>query len=73
MNALRVATLRRDEDCQAVLLNLLLRNYLHYNLIDQADKLMSKTEYPESAGNNQTARYMYYVGMSYFSCNETFA
>ena len=31
----RTACLHRDKMCQAVLLNLLLRNYLHYNLIDQ--------------------------------------
>eukprot|EP00164_Ancoracysta_twista_P000649 GFYU01000861.1.p1 GENE.GFYU01000861.1~~GFYU01000861.1.p1 ORF type:complete len:517 (-),score=178.09 GFYU01000861.1:47-1552(-) len=57
----RTATLRHDEICQAVLLNLLLRNYLAYNLVDQADKLVSKTSFPSSA-NNQYARYLYYVG-----------
>ncbi|KAK9765901.1 26S proteasome non-ATPase regulatory subunit [Basidiobolus ranarum] len=60
--AQRTATLRRDDDCQATLLNLLLRNYFHYNLYDQADKLVTKTTFPESAGNNQFARYMYYLG-----------
>ena len=60
--AQRTATLRRDNECQATLINLLLRNYFHYNLYDQADKLVSKTAFPESAGNNQLARYMYYVG-----------
>jgi hypothetical protein len=43
-------------------MNLLLRNYLHYNLYDQADKLVSKSVFPESANNNQLARYMYYLG-----------
>ncbi|RUP48094.1 proteasome regulatory subunit C-terminal-domain-containing protein [Jimgerdemannia flammicorona] len=47
---------------QATLLNLLLRNYFHYNLYEQADKLVSKTAFPEAAGNNQLARYMYYLG-----------
>ncbi|CAG8452911.1 4389_t:CDS:10 [Paraglomus occultum] len=60
--AQRTATLRHDDDCQATLLNLLLRNYFHYNLYDQADKLVSKATFPESAGNNQQARYMYYLG-----------
>lgn len=46
-----------------MLLNLLLRNYLHYNLYDQADKLVSKTTFPQAASNNQTARYMYYLGV----------
>ncbi|RHZ70257.1 hypothetical protein Glove_273g12 [Diversispora epigaea] len=60
--AQRTATLRHDDDTQATLLNLLLRNYFHYNLYDQADKLVSKTTFPETAGNNQQARYMYYLG-----------
>ncbi|KAJ3039464.1 26S proteasome non-ATPase regulatory subunit [Rhizophlyctis rosea] len=60
--AQRTATLRHDADTQATLLNLLLRNYLHFNLYDQADKLISKTTFPETAGNNQVARYMYYIG-----------
>ncbi|KAJ3190340.1 26S proteasome non-ATPase regulatory subunit [Gaertneriomyces sp. JEL0708] len=60
--AQRTATLRHDDDTQATLLNLLLRSYLEYNLYDQADKLVSKTSFPEGASNNQTARYMYYLG-----------
>ncbi|KXS19386.1 hypothetical protein M427DRAFT_52825 [Gonapodya prolifera JEL478] len=60
--AQRTATLRRDDDCQATLVNLLLRNFLHYNLYDQAEKLVSKTTFPETASNNQIARYMYYLG-----------
>ncbi|GJN15492.1 hypothetical protein PR202_gb02413 [Eleusine coracana subsp. coracana] len=37
----RMATLHHDELGQETLLNLLLRNYLHYNLYDQAEKLSS--------------------------------
>ncbi|KAF9320905.1 26S proteasome non-ATPase regulatory subunit [Podila horticola] len=62
LNAQRTATLRRDDDTQSTLINLLLRNYFHYNLYDQADKLVSKTTFPEAATNNQLARYMYYLG-----------
>ncbi len=47
---------------QATILNLLLRNYLHYNLVEQADKLVLKTTFPEEASNNQFARYMFYLG-----------
>ena len=47
---------------QAVLLNLILRNYLHYNLIEQAHTLASKTAFPESASNNQFCRYLYAMG-----------
>lgn len=61
-NRLRTATLRNDFEGQAVLLNCLLRNYLHYNLYDQADKLVSKSVFPESASNNEWARFLYYLG-----------
>jgi hypothetical protein len=56
------ASLRHDEDVQATLLNLLLRNYFNAGLYDQADKLLSKTSFPESAGNPQLARYLFYLG-----------
>uniref|UniRef100_A0A1B6DCY0 Probable 26S proteasome non-ATPase regulatory subunit 3 n=1 Tax=Clastoptera arizonana TaxID=38151 RepID=A0A1B6DCY0_9HEMI len=59
---LRTATLRNDFEGQAVLINCLLRNYLHYNLYDQADKLVSKSVYPETASNNEWARFLYYLG-----------
>lgn len=47
---------------QTSLINRLLRSYLTYNLYSQADKLVSKTTFPSSAGNPQYARYHYYVG-----------
>ncbi|XP_062865310.1 26S proteasome non-ATPase regulatory subunit 3 [Trichomycterus rosablanca] len=59
---LRTATLRHDPDGQATLLNLLMRNYLQYNLYDQAEKLVSKSVFPELANNNEWARYLYYTG-----------
>lgn len=59
---LRTATLRNDFEGQAVLINCLLRNYLHYALYDQADKLVKKSVYPESASNNEWARFLYYLG-----------
>lgn len=40
---------------QETLLNLLLRNYLHYNLYDQAEKLRSKTQRSESHSNQQVS------------------
>lgn len=60
--AQRTASLRQDADSQAVLINLLLANYLHYSLYAQADKLVSKTTFPTSAGNTQLARYLFYLG-----------
>lgn len=59
---LRTATLRCDHEGQASLLNLLLRNYLHYNLFEQADKLVSKSNFPDSASNNEWARFLFYLG-----------
>ena len=54
--------MRHDDETQASLINCLLRNYVYYNLYDQADKLVSKTTFPTSAGNPQLARYHYYIG-----------
>lgn len=58
----RSACLRHDEMGQATLLNLLLRNLLHHNLVEQAHKLVSKTSFPEKASNNQFCRFLYYTG-----------
>ncbi len=59
---LRTATLRNDFEGQAVLVNCLLRSYIKDNLYDQADKLVNKTTFPETASNNEWARYLYYLG-----------
>ena len=45
-----------------MLINCLLRNYLHYNLYTQADKLVLKSTFPDQASNNEWARYYYYLG-----------
>jgi 26S proteasome regulatory subunit N3 len=58
----RTSFVRRDEMGQAVLLNLLLQNYLHYNLIEQAHTLSMRANFPENASNNQFCRYLYYMG-----------
>ena len=59
-NRLRTATLRNDFEGQAVLINCLLRNYLHYNLYNQADKLVLKCTFPEQASNSEWARFVIY-------------
>lgn len=64
--AQRTAALRRDDDTHAALINLLLRNYLHYNLFSQADKFVSKTSFPQSAANPQLARNHFYLGDNHF-------
>lgn len=58
----RTACLYHDEMGQATVLNLLLRNLLQHNLVEQAYKLVSKTNFPERASNNQYCRYLYYTG-----------
>jgi len=59
----RTATLRHNDEGSVTLLNLLLRNYLTFNLYEQADKLISKVQFKEeAASNNEFARYLYYQG-----------
>lgn len=62
LDALRTATLRKDQDIQAAVTTLLLRNYLATSHITQADLLISHTKFPPAAANNQIARYLYYLG-----------
>lgn len=58
----RTACVRRDDIGQAVLLNLLLRNYISADLMEQAHTLSLRASLPESASNNQFCRYLYYMG-----------
>ncbi|SPO04463.1 probable 26S proteasome regulatory subunit p58 [Cephalotrichum gorgonifer] len=62
LSALRTAVLRKDVDTQASVIVLLLRSYLLTSHISQADLLVSHTQFPENAANNQVARYLYYLG-----------
>ncbi|RMD39334.1 hypothetical protein DV735_g5793, partial [Chaetothyriales sp. CBS 134920] len=62
LDALRTATLRKDQDTQAAVTTLLLRNYLSTSHVTQADLLISHTKFPSAAANNQIARYLYYLG-----------
>lgn len=54
--------MRNDYEGTAVLINLLLRSYLQFNLYDQALKLVSKSTFPTQASNNEWARYLFYNG-----------
>jgi len=47
LQLLRTATLRHNFDGQVILLNLLLRNYLHYNLYDQAKQNLKRTRHQQ--------------------------
>lgn len=60
--ALRTAVLRKDVDTQASVIVLLLRSYLLTSHISQADLLVTHTQFPENAANNQVARFLYYLG-----------
>ncbi|KAL6252384.1 26S proteasome non-ATPase regulatory subunit [Rhinocladiella similis] len=62
LDALRTATLRKDQDIQAAVTTLLLRNYLSTSHVTQADLLISHAKFPTTAANNQIARYLYYLG-----------
>ncbi|KAI8963474.1 proteasome regulatory subunit C-terminal-domain-containing protein [Daldinia sp. FL1419] len=62
LTALRTAVLRKDIDIQASVIVLLLRSYLLTSHISQADLLVSHTQFPENAVNNQVARFLYYLG-----------
>jgi len=62
LSAYRTSCLRHDVMGQATLLNLILRNYLAYNLYEQALKFVQKTSFPESRPNAQYARYLFYIG-----------
>ncbi|OAX80335.1 hypothetical protein ACJ72_05332 [Emergomyces africanus] len=62
LQALRTSVLRKDQDTQATVTTLLLRNYLSTSHISQADLFVSRSEFPPSASNNQIARYLYYLG-----------
>ncbi|GMH40864.1 hypothetical protein BSKO_08768 [Bryopsis sp. KO-2023] len=61
LTRMQTAVLQHDDFGQETLLNLLLRNYLHYNLYDQAEKLRSKSPEPSRA-STQICRYLYYWG-----------
>mmetsp|Transcript_1895 Transcript_1895/g.3882 ORF Transcript_1895/g.3882 Transcript_1895/m.3882 type:complete len:537 (-) Transcript_1895:31-1641(-) len=63
LSGYRTAVLKHDQIGQATILNLVLRNYLEFNLYEQADTLIRMSSFPEGdASNNQLARYLYYTG-----------
>lgn len=58
----RTACLRHDEPGQAVLTNIILRQYLAANLYNAADKFRLNSTFPENRSNAQFARYLFYTG-----------
>ncbi|KAI6192654.1 26S proteasome non-ATPase regulatory subunit 3 [Aphelenchoides besseyi] len=59
---LRFATLHHQYESQATLIVCLLRAYLLTKNLLPAAKLVTKIAFPESANNNDLARYLYYMG-----------
>ncbi|KAJ2444007.1 26S proteasome non-ATPase regulatory subunit, partial [Coemansia sp. RSA 2424] len=62
LKALQTATLMNMKETKAMVLTLLLRNFLNYKLYDQAERLAAKSSFPTDAPNNLLARYLYYMG-----------
>lgn len=62
VHAHRMAVMRRDVDTQATLLNLMLRELLNADQVEQAQKLLANSTFPESSSNNQLCRHLYYSG-----------
>ena len=58
----RTATLRQDDAALEVLINALLRNYLHFKQYDQAEKFRAKVAWPERSTGPQLCRYLFYLG-----------
>jgi len=58
----RMAVLKRDVDTQSTLLNSMLRDLLNASQVEQAQKLLANSSFPDSASNNQLCRYLYYSG-----------
>ena len=58
----RAAVLRHDSIGQETLLNLLLRNYLHYSLYNQAEALRAKAQPEVYRSSAQHCRLLYYHG-----------
>mmetsp|Transcript_23916 Transcript_23916/g.49515 ORF Transcript_23916/g.49515 Transcript_23916/m.49515 type:complete len:584 (-) Transcript_23916:226-1977(-) len=59
----RMACLRRDADVSSTVMNLMLRDLLNADQVEQAQKLLSNSTFPnETATNNQLLRYLYYSG-----------
>jgi len=65
LDRLRKATLSHDDLAQEIIVNHLLRNFIHHNLYHEADLLVTNTKDTLSQpfrSNNQMARYCYYIG-----------
>ena len=53
MEAYRLASINKQENLQAMLYNLILRNYLSFNNYESANHFLNKTSFPEAVQNNE--------------------
>jgi len=60
--SLKDCTLHHNSIGQATIMNIIIRSYLSQNLYEQARHFIAWSTFPETASNNQYARYLYYVG-----------
>lgn len=58
----RNACLRLDEPGQAVTINLIMRDLVNGNLIQEAAVFAAKAKFPDRASNNMQVRHLYYMG-----------
>lgn len=58
----RSSCLQHNDFGQAALTVAILRNYLSYQLFNQADKFRRTCSFPESRSGNLFARYLFYIG-----------
>lgn len=61
LDAYNKACLRSDEQGQATLINLILRNYMAYNNYEAAYNFIEKTSFPENKSINEYCKYLYYT------------
>ena len=59
----RFACLRHELNCQATLLNIMLRNLLLKGQVEQARNLALKGTMPENPPHAELSRYLYYIGL----------
>ncbi len=61
MEAYRLSCINKQEVLQAMLYNLILRNYLNYNNYEAANHFLNKTSFPESVQNNEFTKYPLFI------------
>lgn len=61
LDAYNKCCLKNDEIGQAILINLVLRNYMAYNNFEAAHNFIQTTDFPEQKSTNEYCKYLYYT------------